>query len=343
MAEIVDLIADFFASWTDAAPETSDENTKSLVPRTDKALERFTLLALVVGKAADIAADWFIVGKVLSDPFVTTRALTVLAAAALNMTSLGPGEKLVSTTVQETSSTGITSSTEHTLWTTSAFPVALQALAITIAVCGTSIELLAGAMKAREHRRSKGVTRTIRLIKWNRRLAVPRLLLDDLPATGMAIYLIAVNSAGTNAAEYVLLGLSVFYSIFALVYHLVLRVLKTDDDTLRKLKESGATVKELRGTFSDKELCAAGFSFWELQEHIPDLHRNEELMKALHPEGAKKKKDTVRRCAACLRASLRPCPLLPSCLCVRRVASRSHAHPRTPLCAEWEAAAARGR
>ena len=272
MAEAIDFFADVAASCTDGAPSDGSGVTKSRSRLTENLLERLTLLALVVGKVADIAADWFIVGKVLYDPFVTTRALTALAAGALNMTSLGAGEELVSTTTQRTSSNGITTTTEYTLWTTSAFPAVLQTLAIVIAVCGTSIELIAGAMKAREHRRSEGVTRTIRLIKWNKRLALPRLLLDDLPATGMALYLISNNSAGTNAAEYVLLVLSVVYSIFALLYHTVLRVLKTDDEMLRKLKESGATVSELRGAYTDKQLCGAGYGFYELRYGQGELY-----------------------------------------------------------------------
>ena len=73
--------------------------------------------------------------------------------------------------------------------------------AVACAVLGSAIEVFATYQKVRLHREVKVVPRRLlENVRLNRRLAWPRFLCDDLPATVLGIYLITTDAAGGDSA-----------------------------------------------------------------------------------------------------------------------------------------------
>ena len=111
-----------------------------------------------------------------------------------------------------------------------------RAVAITFAVLGSSIEVLAGVLKVRLYCVSHGASRVLKNLRLNRRLAWPRFLLDDLPATTLGIYLLVTpgraagareegetgeeeGEAAAATSELWLIAISCGYSLAAVFYH----------------------------------------------------------------------------------------------------------------------------
>ena len=59
----------------------------------------------------------------------------------------------------------------------------------------------------------------VRSLQLNRNLAMPRFLLDDLPATCLSLYILLAFPHHASAASLSLLLLSIGYSLFAFMYH----------------------------------------------------------------------------------------------------------------------------
>ncbi len=72
-------------------------------------------------------------------------------------------------------------------------------VAVGFATLGTSIEIIASLMKCRLYCISHGASRVLKSIKLNTKLAWPRFLLDDLPATALGIYLLATPALSADA------------------------------------------------------------------------------------------------------------------------------------------------
>ncbi|MDC0525980.1 phosphatidylinositol-specific phospholipase C domain-containing protein [bacterium] len=204
--------------------------------RRSQRMERLNELLLGAGKVADIAADWTIVVKLLTP--VTTNTSLVLC----------------NETFTDTSSTRACG-----------YPLYIQVIAILVATAGTSIELLAVLLKIRLHQQEEGVTLKLKSLKLNRRLAVPRVLLDDLPAAILTLYLLVIYPHLASIAEYTLLTLSCLFAAFAMAFHLLRRMTGNRAALAIEFRKNGVSASDLKAVgFSLAELKAAGFSCGEV-------------------------------------------------------------------------------
>ena len=213
-----------------------------------KTVERINLTLLALGKATDLVADWVIMAMVLrlthgasgctnaceyARNWVCQDGEGVTPASSVTLCDdCGPRPSLAAATV---------------------YPLALQLIAVAIALAGTAIELLAGYLKvrlmldAREKEAGSGtIAYMIHTLNLNRRLALPRFLLDDLPATLLSVYILAVFPDEADASTVVLLVVSVAYSTLAMAYHCCRSIAGEDEETYQRLREAKLDAADVR-------------------------------------------------------------------------------------------------
>ena len=278
MAEVVDFMATVLSNASSSVGE-------SVWCQSGRVQKWLVFLCLAVGKAADIAADWVMVGQLLSGAFSQrTDSKECLIAAAGS------------------------------------------------AILGTAIELFAAYHKVTLYREvEEGPLRLLENLRLNRRLAWPRFLCDDLPATILGIYLIATGAqmaggdsalasqangssilnvtdcmvktrtmftasaagpvesvthtsrcsvlpigdegdGGAISVEIVLIALSCGYSLMAMLYHLLKKAgsvadeLKAQDVKLSDLRAKGYQAREMHGVgYTRSDMTEAGYTVAEME------------------------------------------------------------------------------
>ena len=256
-----------------------------------KTIERINLITLAVGKFADLAADWILVWQVyrvleavsgctdtcehagnwvcqdgvgLSKDSGTASLLTMRPDDGYCLRSNLSVLPQVCENGTDCSDCGPRPPLGEGA---SDFPLAVKAAAWVIAIAGTSIELIAVFLKFRlACGASSRIVYVARSLQLNRSLAMPRFLLDDLPATILSIYILLAFPHLAVAATLALLVLSISYSIFAVMYHTCRSLSGEDTSLYAELKEHGLTLQEMRGVgMVAAEVKALGFGAAEMR------------------------------------------------------------------------------
>ena len=113
----------------------------------------------------------------------------------------------------------------------------------------------------------------VRSLQLNRNLAVPRFLLDDLPATCLSLYILIVFPHHASVASLTLLLLSISYSLFAFMYHTCRNLSGEDTSLYAELRDAGLTLNEMKGVgmaATDGERSAAGDRTRSAPYHCPN-------------------------------------------------------------------------
>jgi ribosomal protein L13E len=294
MAEAIDVLVEacrFMESNVDDAPTDVKSRHGG-----SKIIERINLIALAVGKFADLVADWVLVWQVYrvleavsgctdacefsgnwvcQDGVGLSKNLPQSGAVSLmtKRPGMGDGYCLSSniSVLPQACEYGTDCSDcgprPPLNQGTSDFPMTIKLIAWSIAIAGTSIELIAASLKFRlVCTTSSGIVYIARSLQLNRSLAMPRFLLDDLPATCLSIYILLAFPHHASAASLTLLLLSISYSIFAVMYHTCRSLSGEDTSLYAELKEAGLTLQEMRGVgMSAAEVKGLGFSAVELR------------------------------------------------------------------------------
>ena len=282
-------------------------------------LERVNFIFLGLGKIADIAVDWVMYRELAFTMIAEVTGCTNTCEGARNFVCQD-GESITSTSaalgIHACSAAGNFSvlpaacaygtdcddcGPRAPLVERLAFPEGLALAALVIAIAGTSIELVAGYLKARlikEHQGQRG-RYLVHSVRLNRRLAWPRFLLDDLPATVLSIYILAVFPEQASTLTVVLLVVSIVYSLFAMAYHVLRKMAGGDVQVYKELKQAGVTLEELESVGlldSGSDAANASRAGFKLVMHHLVEKKKEAVLKALleaYPDGAKEK-DGVR-------------------------------------------------
>ena len=306
MAEAIDVLVET-SRFVESNVEDSPTDVKSRHGGS-KTIERINLIALAIGKFADLVADWVLVWQVyrvleavsgctdaceFAGNWVCQDGVGLSKSLASGVTSLmtkPPGGNdnsyclgsNISVLPQaceygtDCSDCGPRPPLNHG---DSQFPTTIKLVAWSIAIAGTLIELIAAFLKFRlVCTTSSGIVYIARSLQLNGSLAMPRFLLDDLPATLLSIYILLAFPHHASAASLTLLLLSISYSIFAVMYHTCRSLSGEDTSLYAELKEAGLTLKEMRGVgMSAAEVKGLGFSAMELRRGGYSLAEMREL------------------------------------------------------------------
>ena len=228
MAEALDVLFESF-KFIENKAEHDEDNTRSR----SAAVERINLCLLALGKTADLIADWVIVRQVFMVALAVSGCTNTCEFAGnfvcqdgeqLTIGSACPGNASILPASCDYGTDCDDCGPRAPIAASAVYPWALKGLAICIALAGTGIEAYAGYRKYALMREAndKSYSANVYLLKslnLNRRLAAPRLLLDDLPASVLSMYILYAFPDESGASTVALLVLSVAYSIFAMVYH----------------------------------------------------------------------------------------------------------------------------
>lgn len=301
MAEAVDVLVE-----TCRFVESNVEEDSAVKSRHEgsKTIERINLITLAIGKLADLAADWILVWQVYQVLEAVSGCTDTCQYAGNWVCQDGVGlfKELSASEVSETMALkqhGYCLSSNLSVLPqvceygtdcsdcgprpplnadTSDFPDTIKIVAWSIAIAGTSIELIAASLKFRlVCNTNSGIMYHARSLQLNRNLAMPRFLMDDLPATLLSMYILLAFPHHASAASLTMLLLSISYSIFAVMYHTCRSLSGEDTSLYAELKEAGLTLNEMRGVgmaaaevrelgFSATELRRAGYSLDDMKD-----------------------------------------------------------------------------